>query len=196
MISANRRECISIGPLCTGAQTLKDIGARRAAYPFDWIFSDLTLVQHCIEDKFVTFLNRDLIIRMGVGSTHTWYSSDNNDRPMFNHHDLTQDDVHAAFSRRAERFMEVYSGEDGAMLFYMTKAKNWTDRGNLLSFCHFVHASSPRSVVVFVFLYPTGANRHEIVKICENGYLCHVHYGDSDNLAAVIEILEKLEKTI
>ena len=50
-------EFISIGPYCSSADILKDNGLRNSSYPFDYIFSSLEMVKHCINDRFKIFLD-------------------------------------------------------------------------------------------------------------------------------------------
>ena len=46
---------ISIGNTCKTAEELKKHNLRVSAYPFDWLFSSLELVEHCKNDKFNKF---------------------------------------------------------------------------------------------------------------------------------------------
>ena len=50
---------ISIGPLCGTAEILKENNLRTSAYPFDYIFSSLEMVKHCINDRFNIFLDKN-----------------------------------------------------------------------------------------------------------------------------------------
>lgn len=52
-------EFISIGPYCSTAEILIEHGLRLNAYPFDYIFSSLELIMHCINDKFNIFLDKN-----------------------------------------------------------------------------------------------------------------------------------------
>lgn len=54
-------EFISIGPYCAAADILKQNCLRNQAYPFDYIFSSLEMVMHCINDKFQIFLDKNTI---------------------------------------------------------------------------------------------------------------------------------------
>jgi hypothetical protein len=48
----------SLGGICHSAQLLKINELKKASYPFDWIFSSMSMVKHCIEDDFNTFLDK------------------------------------------------------------------------------------------------------------------------------------------
>ena len=189
---------ISIGPLCLGAQSIADIGMRTASFPFDWIFSDLRMVQNCIETRFSIFLDRNLISRgdkSGV-STHTHYSK-NGPSPTFNHHDLTLDETHAAFTRRADRFMNAYNDTNGTILMYMTKAdelESSQDKDYVIPFSTFVSATSPKSTIVFVVLSRTNTYDFSIEWLAENCLVARVEYGDLDNLKAIASIIDLVRR--
>ena len=48
----------SLGNRCHTAYLLKKCNLKKTSYPFDWIFSDLYMILHCIEDNFNKFLNK------------------------------------------------------------------------------------------------------------------------------------------
>lgn len=56
-------EFISIGPYCDTAILLKKYNYRNSSYPFDWIFSSFECVKHCLEDNFITFLDKNNYIK-------------------------------------------------------------------------------------------------------------------------------------
>jgi hypothetical protein len=49
----------SIGYRCSSAGILKSLGLKRESYPFDWMVSRLPIIQHCIKNDFVEFLDAD-----------------------------------------------------------------------------------------------------------------------------------------
>lgn len=134
---------ISIGPNCATADILKSYNVRTEAYPFDYIFSSLEMVKHCIHDKFNIFLDKKYY-KNGIhgGSTrHTFYcgfldtpimlkhhmkhngwntmdwkpSSGN----LFNHHDLIKDNGnYEKFKRRCERLLSVIENNEKVVLVY------------------------------------------------------------------------------
>ena len=50
-------EFVSIGPCCYTTEYIKNNGLRNHSYPFDYIFSSIEMVNHCINDKFKNFLD-------------------------------------------------------------------------------------------------------------------------------------------
>ena len=68
-------EFISIGPYCGSADIIKNTGSRNTSYPFDYIFSSLEMVKHCINDRFNIFLNKNYYKYCSESSTqHLFYS--------------------------------------------------------------------------------------------------------------------------
>ena len=63
-------EFISIGPCCFTTEYIKSSGLCNHSYPFDWIFSSIEMVNHCITDKFNTFLDLSYISDDG---NHSFY---------------------------------------------------------------------------------------------------------------------------
>lgn len=54
---------VSIGPCCDTADILKHYNLRTEAYTFDYIFSTLEMIKHCISDKFNIFLDKKYYIK-------------------------------------------------------------------------------------------------------------------------------------
>ena len=68
---------ICIGPYCITAHILKEYGKRKEAFPCDWIFSSLQMIEHCISDKFTTFLNSTYYENFSFGGAtrHLFYQN-------------------------------------------------------------------------------------------------------------------------
>ncbi len=106
----------SLGTHCYASWALKQEGLKRYSLPFDWIFSTLSMVRHCIEDDFHTFLDRS---HHGVTPLsdrprpdedvgwHRFYEEEFGVRSVFNHQDPTDDAMYAYFERAAERFRRL-----------------------------------------------------------------------------------------
>jgi len=121
---------ISIGPYCNTADILKANNLRTESYPFDYIFSSLEIVKHCINDKFNIFLDKKYYIcgDNNQSTKHLFYckfldtplllkhhinfnypndykvSSGN----LFNHHNLIDDNGnYEKFKRRCERLLNL-----------------------------------------------------------------------------------------
>ena len=111
---------VSIGPYCITADILKKYKLRDSAYPFDYIYSSLEMVSHCIRDEFNMFLNKDHHTQCHhspVSSKHTYYQKfldtplmkqhlqhNYNDTSLFLHHNIINEDTYNAFKRSNRKF--------------------------------------------------------------------------------------------
>ena len=158
---------ISIGPTCYTAFLLKENGCRTDAYPFDWVFSSLAVVEHCIRDRFADFLNVSHLHDIsGSSARHAVFDPmidtpnlrahwiEHGEDPatqwkFFNHHNLPDCETHSAFQRRCERFLEAIQGpgpaqgKENVTLVYFNR--NTDDSAEIISFAqrvalpHHVH---------------------------------------------------------
>jgi hypothetical protein len=121
-----KMEIISIGFYCLTTHYIRSMsGDRSESYPFDWLFTSIDMIRHCIDTKFLFFLDKQYYISDGAGMYHKYYQSFIDNRMIhkhnegflppgqlpriFNHHNLTQDHVYDSFKRRCERFLNVIS---------------------------------------------------------------------------------------
>jgi hypothetical protein len=63
-------EFISIGPFCRTAIILKALNKRNCSYPFDYIFSSIKMVNHCIENEFKFLLEKSYIYKINLMMDH------------------------------------------------------------------------------------------------------------------------------
>ena len=94
---------ISLGRDCIPSILLDRLGMREAAYPFDWLFSSLEMVEHCLVDDFRTFLDPNQHEPVGPRrSEHRFYRERFGVNRVFNHHAMPENIPH--FERAIERF--------------------------------------------------------------------------------------------
>jgi len=60
----NINHICSIGSLCHSSYFIKSNNFKRESYPFDWIFSNIGTIKHCIEDNFKIFLDKKYYTRI------------------------------------------------------------------------------------------------------------------------------------
>ena len=112
----------SIGPKCHSAKLLQYIGKKKESYPFDWIYSHLEMINHCIKDEFNTFmdrrhyLNHDTLSKM---QTHTYYYP--NTITMFNHHNPLAKDDNDFFKRCISRFQALLKSDKPKIFLYFAE---------------------------------------------------------------------------
>jgi Putative papain-like cysteine peptidase (DUF1796) len=104
---------ISLGTHCLTSFTLKKFRLKKWSGPFDWIFSNVGMITHCIEDNFHTYLDRKYHqavpkkARIHADANvceHTYYLDNNGIRFVFNHRDASEDEQFRYYTRCVERF--------------------------------------------------------------------------------------------
>jgi hypothetical protein len=55
---SDNTEFISLGHNCNTAHYLREIGLRKGAYPFDWVFSSAEIIVDALQDSFESFMDR------------------------------------------------------------------------------------------------------------------------------------------
>lgn len=113
-------EIVSIGDHCLTASVLKNLGLKKASYPFDWIFSDIRMVNHCIQDEFSTFLDRSQHIKIADTEKlspdanfcdHRYYKEHYGVLFAFNHYDVSVDNVYRYYQRCVNRFVKLLNSD-------------------------------------------------------------------------------------
>ncbi len=103
MAAAGELTPISLGPNCGTSKVLDTLGLRLAAYPFDWLYSSLAMIEHCLDDDFRTFLDASQIEPIHKRrSNHRFYFETFNVERVFNHHQMPKEMPH--FERAVDRF--------------------------------------------------------------------------------------------
>jgi hypothetical protein len=149
-------EFISIGPYCVCVDIIKNAGLRNFAYPFDYIFSSLEMIKHCINDRFNIFLDKNYYKYGSEDSTqHLFYSNfidteilrehhfannlhdiANNliNREIFLHHNLFNNNIYSAFVRRCNRLLNLIDNNNKVVFIYYNCYTN--DFNDILDFYH------------------------------------------------------------
>lgn len=111
------RYVCSLGSLCHTASWLKKEGLKLYSCPFDWVFSNTSVVLSCLEDNFETFLDRAQHVSRGMcKSSHRTYLDN---RIMFNHHDITKDADYNYFVRCVQRFRALLKSSEPKLFIIM-----------------------------------------------------------------------------
>jgi len=105
---------VSLGTRCFTSEFLKRQRLREWAGPFDWIFSNVAMIEHCVRDDFATFLDRALYRPVPLEERihgpdvnrvdHLFYRDRFGVRNVFNHHDVHEDRDYAYLQRCVGRF--------------------------------------------------------------------------------------------
>lgn len=108
----------SLGEFCHASTLLKNNGLKQASFPFDWIFSNVDMVKHCINDDFKTYLDKSHYVTDSVNENicqHVLYNEmiGKDHLTIFNHHNpLTNEDHYAYFERCVNRFREMLASSE------------------------------------------------------------------------------------
>ena len=133
-------EFISVGPYCYCADIIKNNGLRNSGYPFDYIFTSLEMVAHCIQDRFDIFLDRkyhkycsetstqhlfyskyiatDILKKHHIASGCADIANDLTNRQIFLHHNLYDDAVRSSFVRRCNRLLNLIDNGHKVVFVY------------------------------------------------------------------------------
>lgn len=115
-------EFCSLGPKCHSAKLLQYIGKKKESYPFDWIYSHLEMIVHCIKDEFKTFMNKQYYINGDISlkmQTHIYYYP--NTITMFNHHNPLVKTDYDFFKRCINRFQALLKSDRQKIFLYFAE---------------------------------------------------------------------------
>jgi hypothetical protein len=118
----NINHVCSIGSLCHSSKLIKTHKLKLESYPFDWIFSNLNMVQHCIEDNFKIFLDKQYYTRnindkdKEPKQFHIYYYP--NKTTMFNHRNPLIKDHYDYYIRCVNRFKILLSNKNNKLFIY------------------------------------------------------------------------------
>jgi hypothetical protein len=154
------RYAASLGTQCYAGWLMNRIGVRRYALPFDFIFSDLGMVAHCVNDGFRMLLDRSQYVQVDKEGhcSHTFYSAQF-DRPIiFNHHNVTQEQHYMHFVRSADRFRRLLAGTGGKLFLCVSEPSRATDQ-KIEAVSDAISARTADAQMVVVRVYPETAGK-------------------------------------
>jgi tetratricopeptide (TPR) repeat protein len=107
LIHKEQYSAISIGQNCNTAWYLRQVGAKTASYPFDWIFSSAGIAESCLRNSFSDFLNKQYLLpkKDWCSAGHSLYHAN-----MFHHRSpLQTEDDYDYYLRCVDRFNNILS---------------------------------------------------------------------------------------
>ena len=124
----------SLGTDCYASSTLKHMKLKRYSLPFDWIFSGLSMVAHCIEDGFATFLDPSQFHTVPAPlrrpdarvqkCEHSFYRREHGVHHVFNHYDPTELIWHAYLIRTVGRFRRLLASPERKLFVAIVKSSD------------------------------------------------------------------------
>lgn len=126
----------SLGTKCHTASFLQRNNLKLASYPFDWLYSDVSTVTHCIEDDFKTLLDKHNYIDIGwavenpLGQCgHLIYGTQ-----LFNHRDMRIDENYYYLIRCVDRFRNLCKKLDKKLFIIWFINGEYNDKGKVIEF--------------------------------------------------------------
>ena len=209
-------EFVSIGFCCSTAEILRAIGLLKNGYPFDWLFSSLKMVKHCLETRFKYYLDKQYY-QNDDAMRHTYYQDmikteqvyrhhelEYINPPVFRHHNLINQSVYESFVRRYERFLELYDNKienkKMALVYCITKYtedENY-DLTDIIDLSKYIKQTSPKTeIIILKLMYNQNKTHNELYLKDDNLYVYNVFYNSHmmlyDNTIALNTIKDCLK---
>jgi hypothetical protein len=129
------REIISLGTHCFTSFLLKGFSLKSFSAPFDWLFSSPSMVAHCLNDGFETFLDARHyepvpLERRRDGENvnkvdHAFYRDEHDIEFVFNHHNVHEEGDYQSMRRCVERFNRC-AASDARKTYLLVRAESPT----------------------------------------------------------------------
>ena len=132
---------VSLGYRCSSAALLKKLQLKYESYPFDWLISRLSVIEHCIKTDFKEFLNINNYERRYSNTykrmdseegficdehlmVNTYYQPEDNPQPnntyqyklAMNHHNILLKGDYEYYERCSQRFRNLW-GAKNSLIF-------------------------------------------------------------------------------
>jgi len=110
----------SLGTLCHTATLLKRNKLKLVSYPFDWVLSRIDIVEDCLQNDFLNFLDKKYLVSIDEKKCdHTYYYTPESNTHMFYHHNPTKQCDLEYYNRCIERFRSLLKSKE-EKLFIIT----------------------------------------------------------------------------
>jgi len=156
----------SLGGLCHSSQILKRNKLKVCSYPFDWIFSNTSMIIDCIEDGFAKFLDKSYYTNVSpLKCGHSYYNTHYDKCVIFNHHNPLKKRKHYNYYVRCvDRFKQLLKYQEHK-LFIMTipnimRASEDIKR-DIIEFNNKLSKHTLNYTVLVILHIPSGSQKHE-----------------------------------
>jgi hypothetical protein len=207
-------EFVSIGFCCVTTSFLKALGYANNGYPFDWLFTSLEMVKHCLETRFKYFLDKSYYQRDDA-MRHLYYQNMiNTDQiyrhhgekvnpPIFRHHSLFDQETYQSFTNKCKRFLELYDNkiENKKLCLVYTinyyYEKEEYDLTDIKDLYKTIKESSPKTELVIIKLIEDNIKRTFSLSFKEdNLYFYNVYYDKWNGLNQTQETLSTINECL
>ena len=175
----------SLGPRCHTACLLKQNNLKKASYPFDWIFSNMDMVLHCLEDDFTIFLDNSYFTINDYNSSsqqHSYYCKSPSDH-VFNHRNPLRDNDYNYYVRCVTRFKDLLKKQEPKMfiLFFLNYDKmDDVFKGKIIDFNNKFRKHTSCYGILCIIQYVGNANKYEF-SIHENIHFLEIYTKSKSN---------------
>lgn len=112
-------EVCSLGGLCHVARAMQRIHVKKVSYPFDWVFSDESVIVDCISDNFSRFMDRSYYVDtetklLDRSCGHKHYHKD-----FFFHKNPRNQEDYEYYGRCVNRFEKLLTNGDQKLFIMM-----------------------------------------------------------------------------
>lgn len=171
----------SFGSLCHTAQILKTNNFKLCSYPFDWIFTSPTIINHCLIDRFNIFLDNSYYVNIknrwnNNQCGHSVYHPD-----MFNHRDPRKNNDHEYYKRCVIRFNTLIESTNNKlfiMLIPNLESDNIYDCVDIINLNKTLKTITTNYIFLVILHYKSTKQSHNLT-INNN-----IHYLDLHTLSA------------
>ena len=184
----------SLGPLCHTAQFLKKNKLKMCSYPFDWIYSNLDNIIHCIENDFTIFLDKSYYISIANNEKgyldkrcgHSYYNSSQYDL-VFNHHNPAKNDNdYNYYIRCVDRFKNLLKYEEHKLFITIitninTDTIHETMKNNIIEFNNKFSKYTKNYTLLVIFHIPNKENNYHNFTYNNNIHFMELHTLSSSN---------------
>lgn len=128
---------VSLGTHCYTSAMMARLSVKRFSTPFDWQFSSLDMVAHCLDDDFCTFLDKSQFEPVPIEKRpegpnynhceHAFYRDRFGVRFVFNHADPTQEKAYAYLVRCVERMRSVLASAERKLFICVTRSTAYSN---------------------------------------------------------------------
>lgn len=154
----------SLGTLCHSSQLLKRNNLKKLSYPFDWIFSNCTMISHCLQDDFNIFLDKKYYIDLNhkCKCGHSYYHEN-----LFNHHNPLNNYDYDYFTRCVERFKKLLKSSESKVFIVMYVNMNKDERAEVIEFNKILSKYTSK-YRLFVINHQINSIRHHYFDVMDN----------------------------
>ena len=154
---------IPLGSQCFSAFFLKTNNLKKTSYPFDWIFSNPTVIINILDDNFKIFLDKNYYVIKDENLNQNKHSIYLPELMMFNHKNPYKDEDYLYYTRCVNRFNNILQKKE-KKLFLLTSLRNEisNELENICLLNNVLNNLTSNYILIAIFQKCTGVQSKEI----------------------------------